>query len=289
MALTSEDAPLCFWIEKGHEDGSQRVMMARPDAGEPPQIISTSPKIMRDLAVTRDEQGRIFLVWSDNRQRLYDIYMTTLDSEGNLSLNEQQVTDTGGAFVFEPALSAGGGIVHLLYFSDEVTHQDLVHQTYNVAGEALTEPQVLERVSQVAVDLGGGAPRSYPLLAVTEADGQLRLYESLGPMIRQRKINRDGRVMQPAEPLLMGSQYYSQVSLARREEEQWLIWADLRWGSQDRFQVYTAPLDEADRVEEETRLTFVTTSALWPVMLLDSARGQHVIWQQTTQRLMPTN
>jgi len=282
VALASEDAPLCFWIEKGHEDGSQRLMMARPEAGEPPRIVSTSPKIMRDLAVTRDEQGRIFLVWSDNRQGLYDIYMAALDNEGNLSLNEQRVTDTGNAFVFEPALTTDGGIVHLLYFSDEVTHQDLVHQTCNVAGEALTEPQVLERVSQAAVDLGGGAPRSYPLLAVTEADGQLCLYESLGSMVRQRKMDRDGQVVQPSEPLLIGSLYYSQVSLARREEEQWLIWADLRQSSRERFQVYAAPLDEAGRIEEETRLTFATSSALWPVMLLDSKGGQHVIWQEST-------
>jgi len=283
VALTSEDAPLCFWTEKGHEDRSQRVMMARPQTGGPPLTISTSPKIMRDLAVTRDEQGRIFLVWSDNRQGLYDIYMTALDNEGNLTFNERRVTDTGRAFVFEPALAAGGGVVHLLYFSDEVTHQSLVHQVHSMAGEALSKPQVLERVSQAAVSLGGGTPRSYPLLAVAEADGQLCLYESLGPMVRQRKIDKDGQVVQPAEPLLTGSQYYSQVSLARREEEQWLIWADLRHSSRERFQVYAAPLDEAGRIiEEETRLTFAASSALWPVMLLDSKGGQHVMWQEST-------
>jgi len=237
---------------------------------------------MRDLAVTRDERGRIFLVWSDNRQGLYDIYMAALDSEGNLSSNEQQVTDTGSAFVFEPALAAGGNVVHLLYFSDEVTHQSLVHQVYSVAGEALAGPRVLERASQAAVSLGGGTPRSYPLLAVAEADGQLRLYESPGPMIRQRRINKGGQAVQPAEPLLMGSLYYSQVSLALGEEEQWLIWADLRHSSDERFQVYAAPLDEAGRIEEETRLTFATSSALWPVMLLDGKGGQHVIWQEST-------
>ncbi len=99
-------------------------------------------------------------------------------------------------------------------------------------------------------------------------------------MIRQRKIDRDSQVVQPAEPLLMGSQYYSQVSLARREEEQWLIWADLRQSSGERFQVYAAPLGEAGRAEEETRLTFATSSALWPVMLLDSQGGQHAMWQE---------
>jgi hypothetical protein len=277
VVLTSEDAPLCFWIEKGHEDGSQRLMMARPEAGEPPHIVSTSPKIMRDLTVTSDEQGRAFLAWSDNRQGLYDIYMAALDGEGNLSFNERRVTDTGPAFVFQPALAAGGGIVHLIYFSDEVIHQDLVHRIYNVAGEALTEPQVLEQVSQ----MGSDTPQGYPLLAVAEADGQLRLYESLGSVVRQRKIGRDGQVIQPAESFLRGSQYYSEVNFARRGEQQWLIWADLRAESPDRFQVYTAPLDEAGRVEKETRLTFATTSALWPVMLLDSVEGQHVIWQQS--------
>ncbi|MGA9350499.1 MAG: hypothetical protein WBW48_17090 [Anaerolineae bacterium] len=277
VVLTSDDDPLCFWIEKGHEDKTQRLMMARPEAGEPSQIVSTSSKIMRDLAVTSNEEGRIFLAWSDNRQGLYDIYMTALDAEGNLSFSERRVTDTEKAFIFQPALAAGGGIVHLIYFSDEVIHQDLVHRTYNVAGEPLTEPQVWERVSQ----MGDSTQQGYPLLAVAEADGQLRLYESLGSMVRQRKIGKDGAVVLPAEPLLRGSQYYSEVSFARRGEQQWLIWADLRWGSQDRFQVYTAPLDEAGRVEEETRLTFATTSALWPVMLLDSKGGQHVIWQQS--------
>jgi hypothetical protein len=277
VVLTNDDAPLCFWIEKGHEDGSQRLMMARPEAGEPPQIVSTSPKIMRDLAVTSDEEGRIFLAWSDNRQGLYDIYMAALYNEGSLSFNERRGTDTEKAFVFQPALASGGGVVHLLYFSDEVVHEDLVHRVYNIAGEPLTEPQVLERVSQT----GDSAQQGYPVLAVTEAGGQLRLYESLGSMVRQRKINKDGQVVQPAEPLLMGSRYYSQVSLARRGEQQWLIWADLRGESPERFQVYTASLDEASRIEEETRLTFATSSALWPVMLLDSKGGQHVIWQQS--------
>lgn len=276
VVLTSEDAPLCFWIEKGHEDGSQRLMMARPEAGESPHIVSTSPKIMRDLTVTSDEQGRAFLAWSDNRLGLYDIWMAALDGEGNLSF-ERQVTDTGTAFVFQPALAAGGGIVHLLYFSDEVIHQDLVHRIYSIAGEALTEPQVLERVSQ----MGSSTPQGYPLLAVTEADGQLRLYESLGSMVRLRRIGRDGQVVQPAESFLRGSQYYSEVNFARRGEQQWLVWADLRRESPDRFQVYIAPLDEAGRVEKETRLTFATTSALWPMMLLDSGGGQHVIWQQS--------
>jgi hypothetical protein len=278
VVLARDDAPLCFWIEKGHEDKTQRLMMARPEAGEPPQTVSTSSKIMRDLAVTSDEEGRIFLAWSDNRQGFYDIYMAALDAEGNLSFNERRVTDTGEAFVFQPALAAGGGIVHLIYFSDEVIHQDLVHRTYNVAGEPLTGPQVLERVSQ----MGDNTQQGYPLLAVAEADGQLRLYESLGSMVRQRKIDKDGAVVLPAEPLLRGSQYYSEVRFARRGEQQWLIWADLRWGSQDRFQVYIAPLDEAGRVGEETRLTFATTSALWPVMILDSIGKQHVIWQQST-------
>jgi hypothetical protein len=277
VALTSEDDPLCFWIEKGHEDGTQRLMMARPEAGEPPHIVSTSPRIMRDLAVTSDKEGRTFLAWSDNRQGLYDIYMAALDSEGNLSFNERRVTDTGEAFVFQPALAAGGGILHLLYFSDEVIHQDLVHRAYNVAGEPLTEPQVLERMSQ----MGDSMQQGYPLLAVAEADGQLRLYESLGSMVRQRRIGRDGQVVQPAESFLRGSQYYSEVNFARRGEQQWLIWADLRVESPDRFQVYIAPLDEAGRVEKETRLTFATTSALWPVMSLDSQGGQHVIWQQS--------
>jgi hypothetical protein len=101
-------------------------------------------------------------------------------------------------------------------------------------------------------------------------------------MVRQRKIDWDSQVIQPAESFLRGSQYYSEVNFARRGEQQWLIWADLRAESQDRFQVYTASLDEAGRVEKETRLTFATTSALWPVMLLDSSGGQHVIWQQST-------
>jgi len=281
VALTGDDAPFCFWIEKGHQDGTQRLMMARPEVDQPPQVLSTSSKIMRDLALASDKEGRIFLVWSDNRQGLYDIYITALDGGGNLSVAERRITDTGKAFVFEPALAASGGVVHLVYFSDKVTDQELVYQAYNVAGDPLGEPQVLEQVSQVAASLGGeGVPTSYPVLAVAEADGQLRLYESLGPIVRQRKIDKDGQVVRPAGPLLMGSQYYSQVSLARREEQQWLIWADLRWGSGDRFQVYAATLDKAGRVEEETRLTFATTSALWPVILLGDDGGQHVIWQQ---------
>lgn len=286
VALTSDDVPLCLWIEKGHQDETQRLMMARPETGQPAQVLSTSPKIMRDLAVTTDlsnssdEQGRIFLVWSDNRQGLYDIYMTALDGQGNLSVSERQITDTGSDFVFEPALAVGGGVLHLVYFADRVTDQELVYRAYNVAGEPLTEPQVLEHVAQAAIDLGTGSQRSYPLLAVAKDDGQLRLYESLGPMVRQRKIDKDGTVVQPAGPLLMGSQYYSQVSLAHGGEQPWLIWSDLRWGSGDRFQVYAAPLDKAGRVEEETRLTFATSSALWPVMLLDDDGGQHVVWQQ---------
>ncbi len=277
LALTSEEAPLCFWIEKGHEDNLQRVMMARPDTGEPSQTVSTSPRIMRDLTMTSDEESRVFLAWSDNRLGLYDIWMAVLDGEGNLSF-ERQVTDTGSAFVFQPALAAGGGMVHLVYFSDDVVHRELVHRAYNAAGESLTEPLVLSQVLPSQDDGGMG----YPLLAVAEPNGQLRLYESLGSMVRQRKINEDGQVVQPAAPLLMSSQHYSQVSLARREEEQWLIWADLRRNSDERFQVYAAPLDEAGRIEEETRLTFATSSALWPVMVLDSKGGRHVIWQEST-------
>jgi len=282
LALTSDDAPLCFWIEKGREAESQRLMMARPGEKEFPQILSASSKIMRDLALTSDEQGRIYLVWSDNRQGLYDIYATVLNGESDPSFTGRRVTDTGRAFVFQPALAAGGGAVHLVYFADKVVDQELVHQIYNAAGGSLTEPQVLERVSQVAVDLGTGTQHGYPLLAVAEAGGQLRLYESLGPTVRQRKIDRDGKVILPAESLLSGSRHYSQVNLARTNGQQWLVWADQRSGSGDRFQVYVAPLDETGRAEKEMRLTFATSSALWPVMVSDSAGGQHVIWQQST-------
>jgi len=282
VVLANDDAPLCFWIEKGQEGKPQRLMMARPGKGVSAQVVSASPKIMRDLAVAQDQEGRIFLVWSDNRQGLYDIYMAALNGEGNFSFTERQVTDSKKTFVFQPTLAAGKGIVHLAYFADKVVDQELVHQAYDEAGEPLTEPQVLEQVSQAAVNLGGGAQNSYPLLAITEANGQLRLYESLGPMVRQRKIGRDGATVLPPEPLLNSSQYYSQVSLARTKEGEWLIWADLRQGSGDRFQVYTAPLDKAGQVEEIKRLTFVTSSALWPVMVMDSTGGQHVIWQQST-------
>ena len=281
VALTDDGAPLCFWIEKGHEDATQRLMMARPGTGQSPLILSTSPKIMRDLAVTGgDEGGHVFLVWSDNRQGVYDIYLTVLNAQGNVAVAERRITDTGSDFVFEPALAAGGGVVHLVYFADKVIDQELVHQAYDQTGERLTEPQVLERVSQAAMTLGGSTPTSYPLLAVAELEGRLRLYESLGPVVRQRKIDRNGTTVLPPEPFLRGSRYYSQINLARAKGQQWVVWADLRWRSGDRFQVYTASLDQEGRVEEETRLTFATTSALWPVMILDDEGGQHVIWQQ---------
>ena len=284
LVLTGEDAPLCFWIEKGHQDGTQRLMMAWPEAGQPAQVLSTSPRIMRDLAVTGDEEGRVFLAWSDNRQGLYDIYMTALDNQGRLTVSERRITNSGTAFVLEPALAAGRGVVHVVYFADKVTDQELVHQVYDLTGEPLAELQVLEWVSQSAVSLGGGSGQqsTYPLLAVAGADGQLHLYETLGPIVRWRKVDRHGATAMPAEPLLMGSQHYSAVDLVRRGEERWLIWADLRWGGGDRFQVYAAPLDSAGRAEEEARLTFATTSALWPVMAVDSEGGQHVIWQQST-------
>ncbi|UCC64641.1 MAG: hypothetical protein JSV36_06235 [Anaerolineae bacterium] len=282
LALTRDDAPLCFWIEKGGADTSQRLMMAKPGSEEARQIVSTSSRIMRDLAVASDREGRVYLVWSDNRLGLYDIYMAALDGGGNLSFTDQRITDTGKAFVFEPALAPGGGIAHLAYFSDEVTNVNLVHRVYDAAGRSLTEPQVLEQMSQVAISLGGGSQRSYPVLAVAKAEGGLRLYESLGSMVRWREMDGQGQEVQPPAPLLLGSQYYSQVSLARREAHQWLIWSDLRWGSGDRFQVYVAPLDETGRVAKEIRLTFATSSALWPVMVIDGEDGQHVIWQQTT-------
>ena len=71
--------------------------------------------------------------------------------------------------------------------------------------------------------------------------------------LSQRKIDRNGTVVLPPEPFLRGSRYYSQVNLARAKGRQWIIWADLRWDSGDRFQVYIAPLDEAGHAEEETR------------------------------------
>jgi hypothetical protein len=293
LALTGDDTPLCFWIEKGHEDGTQRLVMARPEAGGPSQILSVSSKIMRDLAVTSDEEGRVFLAWSDNRQGLYEIYMTVFAPQGDLAVNERQVTDTGSDFVFEPSLAVGGGVVHLVYFADKVIDQEFVHRAYDITGEPLTEPQVLERVSQAAMTMGGAKPTSYPVLAVAEPEGQLRLYESLGSLVRQRKIDQNGTVVLPPEPFLSGSRYYSQVNLARTKGRQWVIWADLRWDSGDRFQVYIAPLDEAGHAEEETRLTFATTSALWPVMVSDDEGGQHVIWQQNVgpyaQQLMYIN
>jgi hypothetical protein len=208
-------------------------------------------------------------------------------------VNERQITDTGSDFVFEPALAVGGGVVHLVYFADKVIDQELVHRAYDIEGEPLTEPQVLDRVSQAAMTMGGPTPTSYPVLAVAESEGQLRLYESLGSIVRQREIARNGTVVLPPEPFLRGSQYYSQVNLARAKGREWIIWADLRWGSGDRFQVYIAPLDEAGHAKEETRLTFATTSALWPVMVSDDEGGQHVIWQQNVgpyaQQLMYIN
>jgi hypothetical protein len=257
--------------------------MARPDGDQSAEILSTSSKIMRDLAVTKDEGGRVFLAWSDNREGLYDIYMLALDSQGDLFVAERRITDSGTAFVLEPALAVGGDVVHLAYFADKVTEQELVYQIYDLRGEPLAELQILEWVSQSAVSLGGGSggQSTYPLFAIAEQDGQLRLYELLGPIVRQRWMDSDGTVALPPEPLLMGSQHYSGVTLVRRGNEQWLVWADLRWGSGDRFQVYAAPLDEAGRVEEEARLTFASSSALWPVMLLDDEGGQHVIWQQS--------
>jgi hypothetical protein len=282
LVLTSDNVPLCFWIEKGHGDDSQRLMMARPGTGESPQILLTSPAVMRDLTATADvgdEQDLVFLAWSDNRQGLYDIYVTILDSQGNPSVSERRVTDTGTDLVFQPTLAAGGGVVHLVYFFSEVFHQNLVHQACDVAGEPLTGPQVLERAPRSR----DSVQRGYPLLAVADADGRLRLYESLGSLVRQTKIDKDGTVVQSAEPLLSDSHYYAQVNLARVPDQHWLVWTTLRRSSDVRFQVYAALLDEAGRLQEATRLTFASSSALWPVMLLDGKGGQHVIWQQGTE------
>lgn len=281
LALTSDDAPLAYWIEKAGEDVPQRLMMARPGTGEPPQVISASPRILRDLAVATDEQGSIFLVWSDNREGLYDIYMTAFDSRGNLTLNERRVTNSGKAFVYDPVLAAAGGTVHLIYFSDQVVREYLMYEALTTTGEALAEPQVLEQVEQMAQQLGGeNTQLDFQLTAVAEIDGQLHLYESLGPLVRLRKIDQDAQTVPPSEPLLMGSRYYSQVNVVRGEEGEWLVWADTRQRDQERFQVYAAPLDDAGALEEETRLTYSLSSALWPVMLLDSGGGRHLIWQQ---------
>jgi hypothetical protein len=279
LALTGEEAPLVLWLEKGDPGEPQRLMMAQPTTGTSPRELSLSPKIMRDLAVTGDHEGHTFAVWSDNRQGMYDLYVTVLDAQSNPVVNERRITDSGQDLVFEPAVAAGDGVVHVVYFYDATTDQLLVHQAVDPSGEPLTPPLVLERVSQVATDLGSGQQQTYPLLAVAEPGGTLWLYESLGGTVRQRKIDRDGQVTLPPEPLL-SSRHISQVNLARQGGQRWLVWAGLDASGSDRFQVYAAPLDEAGQVGKQTRISFATTSALWPVMVLDGDGGQHVIWQQ---------
>jgi hypothetical protein len=54
-------------------------------------------------------------------------------------------------------------------------------------------------------------------------------------------------------------------------------------GQGDLLQVYTALLDDNGRPQEPERLTFLTTSALSPLAVVDSAGGRHVIWQQSVR------
>jgi hypothetical protein len=103
----------------------------------------------------------------------------------------------------------------------------------------------------------------------------------LGPAVRMREIDPDGRVVRPPELVLAGGQHYSGVSLARQGDQQWLTWAELADAAGQRFQAYAAPLDAAGQPGEAVRLTHVVSSVLWPCMGLDPDGGQHVTWQQS--------
>jgi hypothetical protein len=287
VALTDADVPLVFWIEKGHEGGEQRLLMGNPDTGER-RVLSVSGEIMRDLAVTTGQlangERRILLVWSDSRLGLYDLYLTALDGGGGLVVSERRITDSGREYVYEPTVALDSGVMHVVYFADDALKQELKHQVFQVDGTPLSEAVALELMSQKQADLTGSSRRgSYPILAVAAGGGQARLYESLGRSVRHRQLDGKGDLVLPPEAVLAGGRGYSPVSHTRRGDQEWLTWADLSSGQGDLLQVYTALLDDNGRPQEPERLTFLTTSALSPLAVVDSAGGRHVIWQQSVR------
>jgi hypothetical protein len=288
LLLADGDVPLCFWLEKGHEGGEQRLVMAYPDSGER-QNLSVSQEIMRDLVVTTGQlangERRILVAWSASQQGVYDIYLVELDGSGNPLASERRITDSGRTFVYQPTLALDDGVLHLVHFAEDALKQELQYQLFDVVtGEPLVEPMVLELMSQRQVDLTGSSRReSYPILAVSQAGGGARLYESSGSSVRHRQFDRNGRLVLSPEQVLVGGGRYSAVSHARRGNQQWLVWADTSDGEGERLQVRIAPLDELGRVHESERVTYLTTSALSPVMVVNSTGGRHIIWQQNVR------
>jgi len=280
LAQIGTRTPLAFWIEKGHEDGLQRLVMARL-ADEPEiRVISSSPKIMRDLAVTTNQEtDQVFVAWSDSRTGLYEIYLCGLDGQGQERFLDRPLTESGTDFVLRPIIAAAGDTLHLLYLSDKVIDLDLMVQTYTLDGKPVSAPRVLESMSQSAVSLGGnrGRPQDHTLIAVADADGSLSLYEALGPAIQYRQLGGQVRT------ILSGNGPYSHLQFVPNAETTWITWTGSPGSRGDRLQVYVGQWTASQTVENATRVTYRPKSSLWPALALDSSGERHLLWLEGTE------
>ncbi|MBN1937178.1 MAG: hypothetical protein JW934_21140 [Anaerolineae bacterium] len=283
IALTEDGHPLCFWLEKGRADGIQALIKAHPGDGRALEALVTSLEMMRDLTLAvQKETGHIFLVWSGSGGRLYELYLTALNADGTPLLSAYRLTDNGSVFVFEPAIFVAGDVLHMAYFAESPTEQNLVYQAFGVDGVPLVEPSILSRVQQ-----GGSSPlgkssnaESYPIAMMAGDEGQVYLYESLGETVQYRLIDRLGQVVQPPVPLLTG-QRYGWLDLVA-DGEKLLVWTGLPYGDDTRAQIYAMALDSSGRLAgAPERVTFLSSSAFLPSAVIDSQGGRHVVWQQS--------
>jgi hypothetical protein len=279
LAQIGTGIPLAFWIEKGHEDGLQRLVMAR--LADEPEVreLSRSPKIMRDLAVTTNQEtNQVFVAWSDSRTGLYEIYICGLDGQGQERFLDRPLTESGTDFVLRPVLAAAGDTLHLLYLSDKVIDIDLMVQTYTLDGEPVSAPRALESMSQSAVSLGGnqGGPQDRTLIAVAGGDGTLSLYEAMGPAIQYRPLGG------PVRTILSGDGPYSHLQLVPDATTTWMTWTGSPGSRGDRLQVYVGQWTASQTVEHPSRVTYRPNSALWPALALDSRGEKHLLWLEGT-------
>ncbi len=270
MVFTSEGKVACFWLEL---EEARRVVMR--EVGQEPVTLKGTPNVMRDAVSVGDGEGHIFVAWSEMIESNFDIHLLGLDERGEVVLPERLLSQEPG-FAFQPTIAVGGGVIHLVYFDDEVTYEEALYRPFDWEGHPLAQPRVLTRLTQ-ATDVG---TQGYPVTLKADPRGALYLLESLQGAVRYTKIGPRGEDLVTPRIILMNGTHGSHIDMELKGRTLQLTWAEDRSG-RGRFQIYSVILDqEGNLMSQESQLTHSPSSAVWPVMVTDHKGRRHLFWQE---------
>jgi len=268
--VLAEGKIACFWLEL---EEARRVVMRV--VGQEPVTLKETPNVIRDAVSVGDGEGHIFVAWSEMVESNFDIHLLGLDERGEVVFPERLLSQEPG-FAFQPAIAAGGEVIHLVYFNDEVTYEEALYRPFDREGRPLAQPRVLTRLAQTREP----GIQGYPATLRADPTGALYLLESLRGAMRYTKIGPRGEGLVTPRIIPINNTHGSHIDMEVKGKTLQLTWADDRSG-RGRFQIYSVTLDQKGNImSQESQLTHSPSSAVRPVMVTDHKGQRHLFWQE---------